>query len=161
MQLNILYVGDNSLSKNSGKGDRRFYLFMTAVITLSVFLAPFLFQFSPSVYINQTSTVPDGCISAAQAYKTAMPHITEYARENGRLIMAIDITFSNSSKDLGGQRGDTTLSYPEWTVSAFFAKDLFGTEHSVEGYPSGVFGYQVSMWADTGEVRDKGAQGFL
>jgi hypothetical protein len=149
------------LSKSSGKGNRRFYLFMTAVITLSVFLAPFLFQFSPSVYINQADTVPDGCISAAEAYRTAMPHITEYAKENGRLIMVIDVTFWNSSRDSSGKRGDTALSYPIWVVDAGFAKDFFSTEFTVEGYPQGVFGYEVSIWADTGEVRSEGAAGFL
>ena len=149
------------MSKKDGKGNRRFYLFMTAVTTLSVILPPFLFQFTPSVYINQTAVVPDGCISAAQAYRTAMPHITEYAEENGRLIMEIDVTFWNASRDSFGRRGDTALSYPMWVVEAGFAKDLFSTEYTLEGYPQSVFGYAVLIWADTGEIRSECPEGIL
>jgi hypothetical protein len=46
-----------------------------------LFLRGFFSSFSPSIYINQTDNVPNGCISAAEAYETAMPHITEYAKE--------------------------------------------------------------------------------
>lgn len=99
--------------------------------------------------------------SSDQAYRIAIPYIREYAKENNRLILSIEVTFWNSSKDLAGQRGNTSLFYPEWEVSGGFAKDLFDTKNSFHGYPYGVFGYSVLIWADTGEIRSKGAQGIV
>jgi len=126
---------------------------MAFVIVLCIVLAEFLFYFFPRVYIHQAGTVPNGCISSTQAYRIAIPYIREYARENGRLILAIDVTFWNSSRDLAGQRGNNSLSYPEWEVSAGFLTNPFD--------PWPIYGYSVLVWADTGEIRGKGVQGVM
>jgi hypothetical protein len=125
------------------------------VIALSIYL----FFNPPVYYTHQPDTLPEGCISSNQAYSIAIPHIREYAQEHNRIILGIDMSFWNSSKDLSGQRGDPSLRYPSWEVSAYFAKD-YRNPHSYDGYPSGVFGYSVLIWADTGQLRYKSAMGF-
>jgi hypothetical protein len=70
--------------------------------------------------------------------------------------MGIEVEFWNSSRDFSGQRGDTSLSYPLWVVTAVFAEELFSS-----GFHGRVFGYAVLIWADTGEIRSKAAQGYL
>jgi hypothetical protein len=125
------------------------------VIALSIFLF-----FNPPVYTHQPETVPEGCISSNQAYSIAIPYIREYAQENNRLILGIYISFGNSSRDFSGQRGDPSLRYPVWEVSASFAKD-YRSPHSYEGYLYGIYGCSVLIWADTGQLCSKSAQGFL
>ncbi len=150
-------LGRATLSKVSGKGRRQSHVFMALAIVPVVFLAIILFIFfpevNPRIYIHQMSTLPNGCISSLQAYGIAIPHIREYALGNGRLIMRIDITFWNSSRDLAGQRGDASLSYPLWEVDGYFFANPFDDDQ----WPT--YGYTVVMWADTAETIVKGPIG--
>lgn len=114
----------------------------------------------PPVYTHQPSTSTEGFISSDQAFSAATPYIKEYAQGNNRIILRIDISFWNSSRDDSGIRGNLSLSYPVWEVSATFASDYL-SPHSVEGDPYGVYGYSVLIWADTGQLYSKGAQGHM
>jgi hypothetical protein len=135
-------------------------IIVVILIVSSLAIALFLFLNYPPVYYHQPDTVTDGFISSNQAYSIAMPYIREYGHENNRLILRIDVSFWNSSRDFNGQRGDSSLRYPVWTVTASFAKDYL-SPHSFEGYPYGITGYSVSIWADTGQLKDKGEQGIM
>ena len=141
------------MSKISGKGKKPFYFITAFVILLCVVLVEFTVHFIPRIYVQQAGAVPSGCISSTQAYRIAIRCIREYATENGRLILHIDIRFWNSARDLAGQRGDDSLFYPEWGVEAYFLTNPFD--------PWPIYGYSVLVWADTGEIRGKGAQGVM
>ena len=126
------------------------------VIALSIFLL-----FNPPVYYtHQPDTLPEGCISSNQAYSIAIPYIREYAQEYNRIVLGIGLSFSNSARDWSGKRGDPSLSYPMWEVFAGFDKD-YRNPHSFDGYPYGVFGYYVYIWADTGQLCGKEVAGIL
>ena len=140
------------------KKKKRFSILLSLLLIFVIIITVFLFLSYPPVYTHQPSTSTEGCISSDQAYSVAIPYIREYAQENNRIILRIDISFWNSSRDSSGTRGDSSLRYPEWTVSAIFAKDYLNP-HSDEGDPYGVFGYAVSIWADTGQLYYKCAQG--
>ena len=116
------------------------------IIALSIYLF-----FNPPVYTHQPDTIPEGCISSEQAYSIAMPYIEEYAQETNRVISRIDVSFSNNYPDGIGLRGEPFLCYPMWEVSAYFPNP--------EEY--GVVGYSVFIWADTGQLYHKGAQGIM
>ncbi|XHH10264.1 MAG: hypothetical protein ACFCUE_06435 [Candidatus Bathyarchaeia archaeon] len=75
------------------------------------------------------------------ALKTAMPYIEEYATVNERKIEATDVTLAYV-RDLNGSRGDSTLIYPQWCVSA-----LFDSSEDKD-----VYGFNVLIWADNGVV---------
>lgn len=96
-----------------------------------------------------------------------MPLIEQCAKENNRTIIAVNATFSPSVRDLSGSRGGPSLpevlnenlsvsesqkkllSFPEWEIAARF--------DGVKGY---IYGYSVLVWADNGEIRDAGEQGY-
>ena len=138
-----------------------FSRFLVILIMLGIyFFVVFLFLNYPPVYTQQPDTLPEGCISSEQAYSIAIPYIREYAQENNRLILRIDVSFWNNYSDAYGRRGDPFQCYPVWEVSASFTKDIF-SPHSFEGFPYGVYGYSVFIWADTGQLFSKGAQGIM
>jgi hypothetical protein len=129
-----------------------FSRFLVILIMLGIyFIVVFLFLNYPPVYTHQPDTVPEGCISSDQAYSIAIPYIKEYAQETNRVIVRIDVSFSNDYPDADGLRGEPFLRYPMWEVSAYFP--------TLEEY--GVFGYSVFIWADTGQLFNKGAQGIM
>jgi hypothetical protein len=87
-------------------------------------------------------------ITKENALTTAMPLINAFAKENGRTIKSIDTQLTYVS-DLNGTKGDSFLLYPQWDISATL-------DDSNKG---GIYGYDVLLWADSGEVRHHGAQG--
>jgi len=115
------------------------------------FIVVFLFLNYPPLYTHQPDTLPEGCISSDQAYSIAIPYIKEYAQKSNNVIMRIDVSFSNNYSDYSGERGELWLVYPMWEVTAFFLNR--------EEY--GVVGYSVLIWADTGQLHHKGAQGIM
>ena len=86
-------------------------------------------------------------ITKEAALEIAMPYIEEYATANGRKIEATNATL-NYVRDLNGSRGDSTLIYPQWCVSALF-----------DSSTKEVYGFDVFVWADTGLVDSAHAQG--
>lgn len=129
-----------------------FSIFIVILTILSIyFIVVFLFLNYPPVYTNQPDTIPEGCISSDQACSIAIPYIKEYAQKTNRVISRIDVSFSNDYSDYSGERGEPFLCYPMWEVSAYFPNS--------EEY--GVYGYSVFIWADTGQLFSKGAQGIM
>jgi hypothetical protein len=126
----------------------------------STFLTSFIL-FYPPIYIVQNNPLPNECISSDQAYQIALPYIVEYAKENNRFICGIGIEFWNASKDFSGMRGNSSLSYPIWVVKAGFEKPLFINENCYGGYPYGIFGIEVLIWADNGQISFIGFEGVL
>jgi len=86
-------------------------------------------------------------ISEEEAIRVALPYAEEYARRYGLKIasMKAELMFG---RDLDGRRGDEFAIYPKWTVLFIFDRVV-----------NGVFGYAVSIWADTGEVFYHAPQG--
>jgi hypothetical protein len=142
------------------KKKKRFSILLSFLFVFAIIITVFLFLSYPQVYTHEPNTLTEGCIYSNQAYSVAIPYIREYAQENNRLILRIDISFWNSSRDFSEIRGNSSLSYPVWEVSATFAKDYL-SPHSFEGYPYGVYGYSVLIWADTGQLYNKSEQGFM
>jgi len=127
-------------------------IFIVFLIVLCIyFIVVLLFLNYPPVYTHQPDTIPEGCISSDQAYSIAIPYIKEYAQETNRVISRIDVSFSNDYPDAYGLRGEPFLCYPMWEVSAYFPNP--------EEY--GVVGYSAFIWADTGQLYHKGAQGIM
>jgi hypothetical protein len=85
-------------------------------------------------------------ISKEQAIQIATPYINAYTMQNNREIETINATLGYTT-DFNGSRGDSYLIYPQWEISAIF-----------EGSNSDVYGYNVLVWADNGQVRHEGAQ---
>jgi hypothetical protein len=120
-----------------------FPIFLVILTMLSIyFFVVFLLVNYPPVYAHQPDTLPEGCISSEQAYSIAIPHIREGAQECNRIIMEIHISFWS---EFGYPR------HPTWEVIAYF--------YNPEMY--GVYGYAVFVWADTGQLYHKGAQGIM
>ena len=120
-----------------------FSRFLVILMMLCIyFLVVFLFLNYPPVYTHQPDTVPEGFISSDQAYSIAIPHIREYSQENFRAIWEIHVEFWS---EYGYPR------QPTWEVTAYFyAREMYG-----------VYGYSVFIWADTGQLFHKGAQGIM
>lgn len=81
-------------------------------------------------------------VSEEQAVNIALGYAQSYAEEHGRTIKTVDATlyFAN---DQSGYRGGKYVFYFHWSVTVTF-------EESVnDPY---IFGYQASLWADTGRV---------
>ncbi len=109
-------------------------LAVTSGFTLYYFLA------APAVYVDQPEKLPSGYITADEAIKIATPYLNQHANENHYKIAEIYVSFSNSTLDILHTRSNSTMSYPEWTVTAEFL-----LQQSTEDWA-------VSLWADTGEV---------
>jgi hypothetical protein len=112
---------------------------ITVLGVASGFLLYYFFA-TPTVYVDQPSMLPSGCISADEAVEIAMPHINQVADENHFKIANIYVAFHNSTLDVLHTRSNSTNAYPEWTITAEF---LF--QQSTEDW-------EVSVWADNGQV---------
>ena len=96
----------------------------------------YIITVSPSIsesYLKiQTDVVTNGLVSTAdQALEIAMPIVEQYAKENNRTITTVEATLRQSS---------------HWFIEVGF--------EAVEGkgYHDRSGAYQVSMWADSGEI---------
>lgn len=81
------------------------------------------------------------------ALDISMPIIEAFAKENGKTIEAIESKL-NYVADYNGTRGDSYLVYPQWSISASFD----------DSDKSDVFGYVVTIWADSGQIHYQGIQ---
>jgi hypothetical protein len=124
---------------------------LTALI-LALLCLSTLFLVFPPIRIQQPTALPAGCIPAYQAISKAMLFITQYASDHSRLITGISATFDNSTRDYQGVRGDKSLSYPSWQISASFFRGF-----TTDNPDYWEVGYIVSIWADNGEIITKSA----
>ncbi|MFP3984964.1 MAG: hypothetical protein ACLFU9_03225 [Candidatus Bathyarchaeia archaeon] len=83
-------------------------------------------------------------ISEENAKSIALPYAQEYANEHGRTIKSVDATV-RYNQDIWSERADRYTFYPFWTISIEFEQP-----HNWTG--TGISGYHVSIWADTGKV---------
>jgi hypothetical protein len=60
------------------------------------------------------------------------------------------------SPDTSGARGDMRALYPKWIVRIEFSKPVNGKPI---GFNGAVYGYEVAIWADTGEVAEASPRG--
>lgn len=81
-------------------------------------------------------------VSEEQAVSVALGYAQNYAEEHGRTIKAVNATLEFIN-DMEGFRGGTYVFYFHWSVTVTFEES--------ENDPY-IFGYQVSLWADTGRV---------
>jgi flagellar basal body-associated protein FliL len=125
-------------------------------------------------------------LTKEQALAIAEPIIQQYAAENNRVITNLTIQLAKASDD--GSRGGLTLQqvlalnltaseahnkfsyYPVWVIDATFQWEqpqIVG-EYDANGtiigghFPADatwIFGYNVAIWADTGEIKSQGSQG--
>jgi hypothetical protein len=110
-----------------------------------------------------------------EALKIAMPPIEEYATNNNRVISSVNATFYSSAKDLGGIRAGNPspyqpitdpsmiLSYPEWSIDAFFEPppDSYAPGHNPSTAEGWIYGFNVLIWADNGQIRSATPQGLM
>jgi hypothetical protein len=90
-------------------------------------------------------------ISEEQAINISMPYALDYAKTYGRTVESANATLTYVpggpmfDPNGNGTRDPYSL-YPEWGVNVFFSKLPAGK------LDYGVFGYQVGVWADNGQV---------
>jgi hypothetical protein len=87
-------------------------------------------------------------LTEQDALELASLFIVEYADANGRTVESIGAEFVYVS-DYSSARGDSYLVYPQWTVTALF------DDSNLEG----IYGYNVLIWGDSGEVHYHGIKG--
>jgi hypothetical protein len=121
-------------------------------------------DFAPETGSNVSSLMTE-----KEALELAVPLIEKYANENGRTITEVKATFNSDLRDLMGFRGGPSLgellenpnlqaqSYPKWLIIAAFAKLDIEYNPQSGGEASSnpqywIDGFEVSIWADTGEV---------
>ena len=109
-----------------------------------------------------------------EALKIAMPLIEEYAANHNRVISSVNATFWSSVRDLGGMRtGNPSpyqpitdphmiLSYPQWSVDAVYEPtfDSLAPGHMPSTPEGWIYGFNVLIWADNGQIRSSTAQGW-
>ena len=89
-------------------------------------------------------------ISRDDAIAIAEPYIEAYAKENGQTIKKIDAKF-DYAVDSKASRGDSSVIYPQWTISAQLDKaDIYNFTE-----------YAVLIWGDNGAAYHYGPQGHL
>lgn len=87
-------------------------------------------------------------VSEEEAVSIAMPYITAYATRNQQQIFAVNASLEYVP-DNDCNRSDMFSLYPQWNVYA---------DYKTTNKES-VYGYQVFIWADTGEVYSSVPQG--
>ena len=109
-----------------------------------------------------------------EALKIAMPLIEEYAINHNRVISSVNATFCSSVRDLGGMRTgnpspyqpitdpDMILSYPQWSVDATYqpTSDSLAPGHMPSTAEGWIYGFNVLIWADNGQIRSSTSQGW-
>ncbi|MGB9959567.1 MAG: hypothetical protein ACPLKQ_03475 [Candidatus Bathyarchaeales archaeon] len=80
------------------------------------------------------------------SYKVYMGHDTWITVSDFKIVgaKAVALMFSNSLWKQDARDGDPLTEYPTWFIEVYFDKY----------YPGGVCGLDVSIWADTGEIRE-------
>jgi hypothetical protein len=105
--------------------------------------------FINSISIYQIATI-EIRVPRGEALSTAMSYIERYAKKVGVSIVNVSISLV-FERDYDGLRGGGPLKlYPVWHIDAKFDRVICCY----------VFGYAVSMWADTGEVFYAVPQGY-
>ena len=110
-------------------------------------------------------------LAKGEALKIAMPLIEQYASKKGRVISLVNATFC-TAYDTDGIRGgvannessgnsadiiaafQNAPSYPAWSVDAFFEniEDSHTLNHMPTTEQGHVYGYNVLIWADNGQI---------
>ena len=148
------------LLRKEAKAKPRLYVFVAIALALSSVLAIAVFTvFSTTTpqlrsEFDMPQTLADTTITKEEAIDIAMPHIEAYANENNRIIESVNVTFWSNVKDIWVSRGDRSSMYPEWAVNA-----TFNISEADKNRPQ-ITGYCVLIWADNGEIRSEGPQGF-
>ena len=102
-----------------------------------------------------------------EALKIAIPLIEEYATNHNRVISSVNATFCSSVKDLYGMRTSNPspyqpitdphmiLSYPQWSIDAVFepTNDSYAPGHNPSTAEGWIYGFNVLIWADNGQIR--------
>lgn len=116
-------------------------------LTLSVSKTGMLTSFTDEIAIYSL-VAANSTISEEQAINTAKPYYNDYAQQNNRQIQSVHATLDHIT-DTGELRGNGTMMYPTWTITAEFS----------DPNDEGIYGYSVMVWADTGEVYNHEPQG--
>jgi hypothetical protein len=127
-------------------------------------------------------------LTKEQALAIATPIIQQYATENNRVITGINANLAKGSDE--GSRGGLTLQqvialnltasgahnkfsyYPIWVIDATFQWEhpqpvyTYDENGTITGghYPDDatwICGYNVAIWADTGEIKSHGPNGVM
>jgi len=104
--------------------------------------------FSDNVGINYVATTSIR-ISEEQAANISRPFAEVFGEEHGQQIVWTTTSMSWDS-DHGSQRGDDLAVFPVWVFNALYNETRLG-----------VFGYEVSVWADNGQIVRKGPIGLF
>jgi hypothetical protein len=116
---------------------------------------------TPSITINQPSTLPQGYINSDKALNTAMPYINQYVAEHNRTIAIISVQFNETFPDWYHTKSGQLLShpdnnpprYPAWWISVGFLSTSDNDTFPNYGYHGdGILGYEVGVWADNSQV---------
>ncbi|MCW3999951.1 MAG: hypothetical protein NWE93_06910 [Candidatus Bathyarchaeota archaeon] len=135
---------------------------------------------SQSTIAPQATTEPQNntLLTKEEALAIAVPIIEQYAKDNNRIIT--NITISDSIKmltDFSGLRGGASFdqiisweaspsdmrSFPAWTVVASFQWENPSTNIGSKDLTaqSWIYGFDVSIWADTGQIASSGPNGII
>ncbi|MEM2341459.1 MAG: hypothetical protein QXX94_00145 [Candidatus Bathyarchaeia archaeon] len=90
-------------------------------------------------------------VSRDEAINIALSVAGDYIRKIGARIARIEATLGLYGDEFGSRGGNFWILYPGWIVCIEFDRI----------YPDGVSGYEVYLWADTGEVFRNGIRGFI
>jgi len=123
-----------SLGGKVVQGKRRIYALTAIILALCIGLTIFFIFFNPKGTIQESNAVKGQVSTDDQAMKIAMPSIEQYTTENNRTIKTLNATFYNSTKGA------------VWEVVAVF-DPVRGT--GIQDY---IDGYDVSIWANNGEI---------
>jgi cytoskeletal protein RodZ len=103
-----------------------------------------------------TTPQNNSLITEEQAIQIAMPTIEQYANEHNRTITTVKATFYPNFKTGSWPSVSLSVSFPAWLVEASYAR---APEDSGEQY--WIFGYQVIVQAETGQIYSSNAAGIM
>jgi hypothetical protein len=84
-------------------------------------------------------------VSEEEAISIAQKAAEIYAKEIGANIASVEATLDLYNDQIALRGGDRLVLYPRWSITLHFDKFFYANETMVTGY-------QVSIWADTGEI---------
>jgi hypothetical protein len=102
--------------------------------------------------VNQgQDLLPGSYVSAEQAIQMATPYVNQYASENNRTVLGMEAVLAMIQTERGS---DGYAYYPIWSVEAHFGERPPPGNYWIEGY-------NVSIWADTAQLRSNNQQGIF
>ena len=111
----------------------------------------------PAALPSPTNSSQNSLITKEEAVNIAMPYIDQYATENNRTIANVTAIFFKSFNS-GNRSG--------WNVNAEFVQvcgpvDIWTNTSAPNDPQYWIIGYQVSVYADGGEIADQGVYGIM